>query len=143
MTAQFTHVRRVRFADTDVAGIVHFSNFYRFMEEAEHEYFRSLGLKIMDTRPDGTAVGWPRVRATCTFESPAFYDDLVEVDVNIVRVGVRSLTLAFRFRRGQQQLAHGEVKTVFCTCATGGKFESADIPPEIAAKFVECPPNRA
>src|SRR5579862_2509517 len=71
MPPQFTYTRRVRFADTDVAGIVHFSNFYRFMEEAEHEYFRSLGLKIMDYRPDGTAGGWPRVRASCTFESPA------------------------------------------------------------------------
>jgi 4-hydroxybenzoyl-CoA thioesterase/acyl-CoA thioester hydrolase len=68
------------------------------------------------------------------------YDDLIDIDVNIVRVGVRSLTLAFRFRRGQQQLAHGEVKTVFCLCGSGGKFESADIPPEIAGKFVESAP---
>ena len=137
MTAQFTYTRRVQFADTDLAGIVHFANYYRFMEEAEHEYFRSLGLKIMDSQPDGTTVGWPRVRATCAFESPAFYDDSIEIDVNIVRVGVRSLTLAFRIRRGQQQLAHGEMKTVFCLCAAGGKLESVDIPPEVAAKFVE------
>ena len=141
MPPQFTYSRRVRFSDTDVAGIVHFANFYRFMEEAEHEYFRSLGLKIMDTRPDGTAVGWPRVRASCTFESPAFYDDLIDIDVNIVRVGVRSLTLAFRFRRGEHPIARGEVKTVFCNCAPGGKFESADIPPEYANQLVESPPD--
>jgi acyl-CoA thioester hydrolase len=141
MASQFTYTRRVRFADTDVAGIVHFSNFYRFMEEAEHEYFRSLGLKIMDYRPDGTARGWPRVRASCTFESPAFYDDLLDIDVNILRVGVRSLTLAFRIRRGPQSLARGEVKTVYCNCAAGGKFESADIPPEYASKLVESPPD--
>ncbi len=141
MPPQFTYARRVRFSDTDVAGIVHFANFYRFMEEAEHEYFRSLGLKIMDHRPDGTAVGWPRVRASCTFESPALYDDLIDIDVNIVRVGVRSLTLAFRFRRGDKRLANGEVKTVFCNCAAGGKFESADIPPEYASKLVESPPD--
>jgi acyl-CoA thioesterase FadM len=93
----------------------------------------------MDHRADGTAVGWPRVRAACTFESPAFYDDLIDIDVNVVRVGARSLTLAFRFRRGDQRLAQGEVKTVFCNCASGGKFESADIPAEYADKLVERP----
>ena len=141
MPPQFTYARRIRFAETDVAGVVHFSNFYRLMEEAEHEYFRSLGLKIMDHLPDGTAVGWPRVRASCAFESPAHYDDLVEIDVNITRVGVRSLTLAFRFRRGDTQLARGEVKTVYCLCPTGGKFESADIPPAYASRLVAAPPD--
>lgn len=134
MPAHYTHTRRVRFSDTDVAGIVHFANFYRFMEEAEHEFFRSLGLKIMEQGPQGT-FGWPRVRASCAFESPAFYDDLIEIDVSVERVGARSLTMAFRFRRGQQQLATGELKTVFCRCRPAGKFESADIPDDYRAKL--------
>ena len=48
MPLKFTFTRRVQFFDTDMAGIVHFANFYRFMEEAEHEMFRSLGFKIED-----------------------------------------------------------------------------------------------
>ena len=40
MPPQFTYSRRIQFSDTDMAGIVHFANFYRFMEEAEHEMFR-------------------------------------------------------------------------------------------------------
>ena len=39
-----TH-RRVEFSDTDMAGIVHFANFYRYMEQAEHDFFRSLGFQ--------------------------------------------------------------------------------------------------
>lgn len=140
MHPQYTYTRRVRFSDTDLAGIVHFANFYRFMEEAEHEFFRSRGLKIMDDGPEGT-VGWPRVRASCAFESPAYYDDLIEIDVCVTRIGMRSLTMSFRFRRGQDQLALGELKTVFCRCRPGGKFESADIPEEYRAKLVECPPD--
>ena len=50
------------------------------MEEAEHELFRSLGFKIVENQPDGSVVGWPRVRASCSFEAPAFYDDLIEID---------------------------------------------------------------
>ena len=43
---EFKIVREVEFSDTDMAGIMHFSNFFRFMEAAEHAFFRSLGLSI-------------------------------------------------------------------------------------------------
>ncbi|HLJ10419.1 MAG TPA: thioesterase family protein [Planctomycetaceae bacterium] len=124
----FTHSRRIRFSDTDLAGIVHFANFYRFMEEAEHELFRSLDLKILEELPDGSSVGWPRVAAACSFQAPAYYDDLIEIDIDTTRVGQKSLTMSFRFRRGQQQLALGELKTVYCRRRQGGKFESAEMP---------------
>src|SRR5258707_11012424 len=94
MPPQFTYSRRVQFSDTDMAGIVHFSNFYRFMEEAEHEMFRSLGFKIVENQPDGSVVGWPRVRASCSFEAPAGYDELIDIDITVARVGVKSLTMS-------------------------------------------------
>ncbi len=102
MLPQFTFDRRVQFSDTDMAGIVHFANFYRYMEEAEHEMFRSLGEKIVENQPDGSVVGWPRVRASCSFEAPAYYDDLIAIDIYITRVGVKSLTMSFKFRRGDK-----------------------------------------
>jgi acyl-CoA thioester hydrolase len=139
MPPQFTYTRRVQFADTDMAGIVHFANFYRFMEEAEHEMFRSLGIKIVEHQPDGTVVGWPRVRCSCSFEAPAYYDDLVEVDVTITRVGVKSLTMSFAFRRGQTRLATGDLKTVFCRFKGAGEFESIAIPENYADRLVEAP----
>ena len=122
-----------------MAGIVHFANFYRFMEEAEHEMFRSLGLKIVENLPDGTVVGWPRVRCSCSFEAPAYYDDLIEVDVTITRVGVKSLTMSFVFRRGATRLAMGDLKTVFCRFRGAGKFESIAIPATYADRLVEAP----
>jgi YbgC/YbaW family acyl-CoA thioester hydrolase len=139
MPPQFTFDRRVQFQDTDMAGIVHFANFYRYMEEAEHEMFRSLGFRIVENEPDGSVVGWPRVRCSCSFEAPAFYDDLIEVDVTITRVGVKSLTMAFLFRRGQTRLASGDLKTVFCRFRGAGQFESIEIPPAYAEKLVEVP----
>ena len=139
MPPQFTYTRRVQFSDTDMAGIVHFANFYRFMEEAEHEMFRSLGLKIVERLPDGTVVGWPRVRCSCSFEAPAYYEDLVEVDVTIARLGVKSLTMSFVFRRGDTRLATGDLKTVFCRFRGAGRFESIAIPPDYAARLTEAP----
>jgi YbgC/YbaW family acyl-CoA thioester hydrolase len=134
---QFTYSRRVQFSDTDMAGIMHFANFYRYMEEAEHAFFRSLGFTIVQEQPDGTVVGWPRVRSSCNFESPAYYDDMLEIDVDITRQGVKSLTMSFRFRRGETKIAAGELKTVCCLCEAGGKIRSIEIPPHYREKLVE------
>ncbi len=62
-----------------MAGIVHFANFYRYMEEAEHAFFRSLGRSISEPQPDGSTIGWPRVSATCSFKAPVYYDDEIEI----------------------------------------------------------------
>ena len=137
MPPQFTYNRRVQFSDTDMAGIVHFANFYRFMEEAEHEMFRSLDAKIVENQPDGLVVGWPRVRASCSFEAPAYYDDLIAIDIWITRIGVKLLTMSFKFRRGEIQIASGELKTVFCRFQRDGKFESIPIPAAFTDKLSE------
>ena len=42
----FTTTRRVDFGDTDMAGIMHFANFFRFMESAECDFWRSIGLSV-------------------------------------------------------------------------------------------------
>jgi len=47
MPYEFKLTRRVEFAETDMAGIMHYSNYFRFMETAEHAFFRSLGLSIV------------------------------------------------------------------------------------------------
>ena len=46
MTTPFVTTRRVEFGDTDMAGIMHFANFFRFMEAAETDFLRSLGLSV-------------------------------------------------------------------------------------------------
>lgn len=131
----FTMARRVQFADTDMAGIVHFANFYRYMEETEHAFFRTLGFKIAEEQPDGQVIGWPRVQAACRFEAPAYYDDLIDVELTIDRVGVKSLVMKFVFRRNETRLATGELKTVCCYCRAGGQIESIEIPPHYRARL--------
>ncbi|HCE02754.1 MAG TPA: acyl-CoA thioesterase, partial [Acidobacteria bacterium] len=44
--SEFRLTRRVQFYETDSAGIVHFSVFFRYMEEAEHAMWRAAGLSI-------------------------------------------------------------------------------------------------
>ncbi len=137
MITTFTTRRRVEFCETDLAGIVHFANFYRYMEQAEHEWFRSLGLKIHGTLPDGTVFGWPRVAASCSFRSPARYDDEIEVRVTVLRRTSRSLTTSYEFRLGETVLATGEMKTAYCLIPSDGQLRSAAMPAEYAERLGE------
>ncbi len=135
MSHTFITRRRVEFFETDLAGIVHFSNYYRYMEMAEHELFRSLGLKIHGTLPDGTVFGWPRVSATCSFHAPAHYDDELEIHVAVLRRTGRSLTTGYEIRRGMTILATGEMKTAYCIIPIDGKLESVDMPQECVERL--------
>lgn len=141
MEPQFVTTRRVEFCETDLAGIVHFSNFYRYMEQAEHDYFRSIDLKTMQKQPDGSIIGWPRVSATCTFEAPAYYEDQLEIRLSVSRKGVKSLTIEYEFWRDETRIARGRMKTVCCHFVHGQPMRSVEIPPDYDARIQEAESN--
>lgn len=136
MPATFTTTRRVEFAETDVAGIVHFANFYRYMEEAEHEFFRSLGLSIMHAEDDGSLTSWPRVAADCSFEAPARFEDIIDVHLDVTSMGTKSMMIHVEFCRGDTRLAVGNLKTVCCRIVHGEKMRSIEIPQRYRDKIV-------
>ena len=140
MSLPFIYHRLVQFADTDMAGIIHFANYYRYLEEAEHAYLRSLGLSVMTTLPDGRVLGWPRVRAGCSFEVPAVYQDELEVRIWVSRKGVKSLTFDAEVWRGETRLAKGFLKTVCCLVGADRHLESVAIPPEFGDRIIEYQP---
>src|SRR4030095_8305437 len=89
--------RQIDFAETDMAGIMHFSNFFRFMEAAETAFFRSLGQSIYPK--DFQTVGSPRVHGDCDFKRPVRFEDLVEIHLLVRAKGEKSLTYTFIFRK--------------------------------------------
>tara|TARA_R100000750_G_C2286350_1_gene73186 strand:- start:5 stop:445 length:441 start_codon:yes stop_codon:yes gene_type:complete len=137
--SQFVHERRVSFSETDMAGIVHFSNYYRYMEEAEHAYFRSLDLKIMHRREDGIIVGWPRVSSHCQYLGPARYEDILQITVDIERLGVKSVSWSMGIYCGDRKLAQGRMKTACCLCRADHTLESIPIASPYVEKLEESP----
>ena len=55
MPYEFKATRRVEFSDTDMAGIVHFSKFFQYMETVEHGFFRALGFSVVMTAVQSAA----------------------------------------------------------------------------------------
>lgn len=90
----FTHRRLVEFADTDLAGIMHFANFLRFVESAEHALFRSLGFRV-HTADGHEHQGWPRLEVNCQYLKPARFEETLEVSLRITQLRTSSLTYGF------------------------------------------------
>jgi acyl-CoA thioester hydrolase len=142
MAYEFKRVYRVEFADTDMAGIVHFASFFRYMEATEHAFFRSLGLSI-HTRIDGSSIGWPRVRAVCEYSSPLRFEDEVEIHLRVREKKSKSLTYDFAFRkRDGEAIARGSL-TVVCVAmdAQTGTMKAVPIPNLIADRIEVAPPE--
>lgn len=144
MAYEFKYNRLVQFADTDMAGIMHFSNFFRFMECAEHAFYRSLGFGVHH-RSNGALISWPRVRAECEYISPARFEDNMEVHLLVRQKNQKSLSFNFTFRKlgdESHEIARGALTVVCCAIdEQSRRMQAVPIPGPIAAKIEVAPPE--
>src|SRR5215210_5923294 len=134
MPASFSIPRRVQFAETDMAGIVHFSNFFRMMEEVEHAFFRSVGLSV-SMQHDGMHVGWPRVNVSCDYFGPVRFEQEIELKLRVARLGEKSFSYEVDFLLGGRRMALGKTTSVCCELRPDGTMRSIPIPAAIRAKL--------
>ncbi len=126
MSQMFTTRRRVEFRDTDAAGIVHFSVFFTYMEQAEHALLRSVGLGVI-TEVEGQEISFPRVHAECDYRSPIKFEQWVDIEIVVQRIGSRSITYGFKFRCEDRDVADGSI-TAACCELSGSRPVSVPIP---------------
>jgi acyl-CoA thioester hydrolase len=144
MPYEFKITRQVEFYETDMAGIMHYSNFFRFMESAEHAFYRSLGFSVVLANHH-PPLGFPRVRATCDFKRPLRFEDSVEVHLLVREKKSKSITYSFLFRNLSadpvEEVARGSVTIVCVGMHANGKMTAAAIPQEIARLIQPAPPE--
>jgi YbgC/YbaW family acyl-CoA thioester hydrolase len=138
MAAVFRVQRRVEFCDTDMAGIVHFANFFRYMESAEHAFLRACGLSV-SMEWDGETVSFPRVAASCDYQRPARFEDVLDVTVGVQRIGRSSVTYAFEFFKADELIARGQITAVFCRIREGHPLEAREVPAALRERLERGP----
>jgi YbgC/YbaW family acyl-CoA thioester hydrolase len=121
-----------------MAGIVHFSRFFIFMETAEHEFLRSLGTSV-STEWQGDKIGWPRLAASCEYFHPAKFEDELDIILSVLKKGTKSITYRFTFKKGDALIARGQAVAVCCICNPGEKLKTIPIPDFIANQIEEAP----
>lgn len=142
MPCQFEVTRRVEFSDTDMAGIMHFSNFFRFMETAEHAFFRSLGHSVLLSR-SGFELHLPRVHAECDYFAPLHFEDEVLIRLLVQEKGTRAITYQFRFYRvrgaRRDEVARGRLVVVCAGRGPDGTLKAVSLPRAIADRIQAAP----
>lgn len=121
----FRYHRRVQFAETDLAGIVHFSWYFRYMEEAEHALWRAAGLSVA-----GDGLHWPRVAAYCEYKLPLRFEDEIEVTVR-AGFGRRRMEYGFAISRGGVTACTGTMTSVCARFSESGVLTTVEVPAEI------------
>ena len=116
--------------ETDAAGIVHFSNYFRYCERAEEEFFKNLtgGFPGILARYGITV---PRVKALCEYRHPIYPHDDFRVDIVDVELGNRSIKYKFEIfneSRGGVKAADCEIVVAVVDPKT---MKSIEIPGEL------------
>ena len=138
MAYEYRTKRRIEFADTDMAGIVHFSRFFVYMEAVEHEFLRAQGLSVYMER-DGDHLSWPRLTTWCEYLHPARFEEVLDISLKVLKKGRKSLTYGFVFTRGEVEVARARLKVACCICNPGERMRAVPIPGFVAERIEEAP----
>jgi YbgC/YbaW family acyl-CoA thioester hydrolase len=125
----FKSTFRVHWVDTDIAGVMHYSNFFRYFEACEEEFYRSQGAALGHLR-EKYRIMLPRVEAHCVYKSACKFDDLIEVVLKVRDVESKTVTYDFQlYRKEENQLAaEGFLKCI----AVDKNWKVVPLPVEIA-----------
>lgn len=132
MVFEFRLKRRVQFYETDAAGIVHFSNYFRYMEEAEHALWRSAGLSIS---VPGSEIGWPRVNVSFEYARPLRFQDEFEAHIRIVEIAEKKIRYKCSILIDGVSIATGTMTIVCVARRPNEPMKSVRIPQEIVSHF--------
>lgn len=118
---------RIYYEDTDAGGVVYHANYLGFFERARTEFFRERGVSVRELHDQGSV--FPVVRLEIDYKAPAYLDDLVRVETEVLEVGRTSFTLGQRVVRpaDDKVLASGRVTLVCVGPGMKAKRLPADI----------------
>jgi acyl-CoA thioester hydrolase len=133
---EFRLRRRVQFHETDAAGIVHFSRYILYMEEAEHALWRAAGLSIS---PKDSPIGWPRTAVSFEYHRPLRFEEEVDVVVRIVAIEERTIRYSCQLLRGEEKVATGSMTIACVAKSSDDRMRSAPIPEDVAARLAVAP----
>jgi acyl-CoA thioester hydrolase len=115
----FVHRLRVRFHECDPQGVVFNAHYFAYFDIALTEMWREAFGSYGEVVAGGTDV--VVVEASATFRAPARFDDELDVELRVDRLGTTSMAMAATIRRDGEELVEGRMVHVFVDTATMAK----------------------
>ncbi|MTH77686.1 tol-pal system-associated acyl-CoA thioesterase [Paracoccus aestuariivivens] len=122
---------RVYYEDTDLAGIVYYANYLKFIERARSEWLRAVGVDQVAMKSEGLVFVVRRIEAD--YIAPARFDDNLTVHSSIHEMGAARITMCQKVRRGDQ-LLFSAVVTLVCITEAGRPVR---LPKDVTSRFVD------
>jgi 4-hydroxybenzoyl-CoA thioesterase len=133
----FVYTTPVRFSDVDHAGIVYYPRFFHFFHLAFEELWRArLGARAYVELLDHTRIGLPCVHAECDFRAPLRFGDDAEIELELEKLGGKSLAFRYRVWRREPRVLSAEGR-VTCAIVDLTRFVSIALPTELASMFAD------
>ena len=105
----FTWTVRVYYEDTDTGGVVYYANYLKFFERARTEWLRAAGFGQQSMAAE-QGLQFVVARIESDYMRPARLDDLIELDVRVIKAGRVSVVFEQTARRGADVLARALVR---------------------------------
>jgi|TARA_B100001057_G_scaffold489197_1_gene574972 YbgC/YbaW family acyl-CoA thioester hydrolase len=121
-----------------MAGIVHFASFFPYMEDCEHDFYRSLNLSVTDMHDDsGVNIGWPRVHASCDYKRPLRFEEPFIIKLTIQKIGKKTIEYNFDFTSTDKVITYATGSLiVVCVKFNESGMDSIEIPDNINALLI-------
>lgn len=132
---QHTYHYRVEWGDTDAAGIVFSPNFYKWMDQAVHYYFESIGFPIVKLVRD-EKIGIPVIESKCNFQKPLYYADNVTIHTTILELRDKVISFGHEFFVDDKKIAEGHQIRALASISDG-KAKAVAIPELMKKAIVE------
>ena len=140
LISEYRLQRRVHFYETDQAGIVHFSTYFRYMEEAEHAMWRAAGMSIAEREAN---VGWPRVSASFEYFKPLRFEEEFEILIRIAEIAEKRIRYSCILSSGGAKVAAGSMTIACVSRRPNEPMKSMPIPADIASLFEVAGPQES
>jgi 4-hydroxybenzoyl-CoA thioesterase len=124
----------VRFGEVDAAGIVYYPNFFDYYHRTFEEFFGTCAGIAYDRVLREERVGFPAVHVESEFERPLHHGDVIDVEMEIQRIGQSSFTSGYRIRRGGELCASASIVTAVVNLDT---MKSMPLPEKYRAALQE------
>jgi len=120
---------RVRYAETDQAGVVYHSNYLIWFEVGRVELCRDYGFNYRDMETEADAF-LPVTEARVKYRAPARYDDVIIIRTRVVELRSRAIKFAYEVLRASDGMLLAEGETRHIVMNSQGRARA--FPPEYA-----------
>ena len=130
MNRSFVKHYAVRFGEIDHAGVMYYPALFHRMHQGFEDFWDEAAQCNYADILSKHGVGFPLVHVDCSFSKPFRLGELLRLELDIARIGTRSVSFRFRLGQGDDPEVRAEA-TMVLGVIDFEKFSGCELPPTL------------